>query len=300
MISFSPRQLEAFAAVAMHGSVRAAAEHLHLTQPALSMALSELERHLDTRVFDRERGRLRLNEQGRELLPRVREILDRMQALQDWAGAVSGQLQGELNLGASNTVGNYLVGELVGDFVARHPQVTLQLRVANTDAIVGDVLAHRLDLGCVEGPVTHPRLERLPWREDELVVCSRPDHPLARRRRLRARDFNGMGWILREPGSATRALSETVLAQLPDANVVMELGQVEAIKQAVSAGLGIACLPRVAVTEAALAGRLAILDTPFLDMRRQLSLVMHKARYHGQVMRAFLESALPEPDKPTP
>lgn len=292
MINFSPRQLEAFAAVATHGSVRAAAEHLHLTQPALSMALADLERRLDVKLFDRERGRLHLSERGRELMPQVHDILDRLQALKDRAANTAGALAGELRLGASNTVGNYLVGDLVGDFVARHPNVALQLRVANTDAIVRDVLEHRLDLGCVEGPATHPRLERLFWREDELVVCARPDHPLAPRKRLRARDFAGAGWIVREPGSATRALSETVLAKLPEARVVMELGQVEAIKQAVSAGLGIACLPRVAVRDAAAAGRLAILDTPFLDLRRQLSLVVHRDRFRGRVLQAFLDRCL--------
>lgn len=290
MISYSPRQLEAFAAVAMHGSVRAAAEHLHLTQPALSMALADLERRLDVKLFDRERGRLHLSERGRELLPQVRDILDRMQALQDRAAHAGGELSGELLLGASNTVGNYLVGDLVGDFAARHPGVALQLRVANTDAIVREVIEHRLDLGCVEGPAAHPRLERVFWREDELVVCSRPEHPLARRTRLEPGDFDGVGWILREPGSATRALSETVLAKLPESRVVMELGQVEAIKQAVSAGLGIACLPRVAVHDAAAAGRLAILDTPFLDLCRQLSLVVHRDRFRGRVLQAFLES----------
>lgn len=288
MISYTPRQLQVFIAVATHGSVRQAAEALHLTQPALSMALAELERQLDVPLFDRERGRLYLSTRGRELLPLAQDILERMQDLQQRAGSGAGSLAGELRLGASNTVGNYLVGDLLGDFIAAHAGVSVQLRVANTDAIVEDVLRHELDLGCVEGPIGHRQLETLPWREDALAVCVRPDHPLARKRRLQAVDFLDTRWIVREPGSAMRAHSERVLAALPEVRVVLELGQVEAIKQAVEAGLGMALLPRLALGDALAAGRLAALDTPFLDLSRQLSLVMHRDRYRGPVMQAFL------------
>lgn len=292
MINYTPRQLQAFTAVAAHGSVRRAAEALHLTQPALSMALAELERQLDTPLFDRERGRLYLSTRGRELLPLAQEILERMQDLQQRAVEGTDALAGELRLGASNTVGNYLVGDLLGDFVTAHAEVSVQLRVANTDTIVDEVLRHELDLGCVEGPVGHRQLETFPWREDSLAVCVRADHPLAGRKRLRASDFVDTRWILRESGSATRAQSERALAALPPVRVVLELGQVEAIKQAVVAGLGMALLPRLALDDALAAGRLAILPTPFLDLKRPLSLVMHRERYRGPVLQAFLRRVL--------
>ncbi len=290
MIGITPRQLEAFDAIATAGTVRAAAEQLHLTQPAVSMALAELERQLDTPLFDRERGRLHLNHRGRELLPMAREVLERMREIQGQAGEEPERLVGELRLGASNTVGNYLVGELLGRFVGAHPDVAVRLSVGNTDSIVAGVLDYSLDLGCVEGPVAHPQLELRPWREDALVVCARPDHPLARRRRLRAQNFAGERWILREPGSATRTLSEQALLALPGGQVVMELGQVEAIKQAVIAGLGIACLPEAAVSDSVMVGRLAVLPTPFLGLRRTLSLVLHKTRYRGSLIEAFLKA----------
>ncbi len=295
MISITPRQLEAFVAIATAGTVRAASEQLHLTQPAVSMALAELERQLDTPLFDRERGRLHLNHRGRELLPMAREVLERMREMQGQSAEGAERLTGELRLGASNTVGNYLVGELLGAFVGAHADVAVRLTVGNTDAIVAGVLDFSLDLGCVEGPAAHPQLELQPWREDKLVVCARPDHPLVRRRRLRAQDFAGERWILREPGSATRALSEQALLALPNGQVVMELGQVEAIKQAVVAGLGIACLPEAAVSDAVAVGRLAVLPTPFLDLRRTLSLVLHKTRFRGALIDAFL-SAISEKD----
>jgi len=165
------------------------------------------------------------------------------------------ELGGELRVGASNTVGNYRVGELLGDFVRAHPHVSVRLRVSNTSEIVAAMLDHALELGCVEGPVAHPSLEVRPWRDDVLVVCASPDHPLARKRRLEPEDFAGARWVLREPGSATRSLSERALSVLPPGETVLELDQAEAIKQAVIAGLGIACVPEVAVIDAVAAGR---------------------------------------------
>ncbi|MDE2234981.1 MAG: LysR family transcriptional regulator [Gammaproteobacteria bacterium] len=290
MIGITARQLEAFVATATSRSVRAAAEQLHLTQPAVSMTLAELERQLGTPLFDRERGRLHMNHHGRDLLPMAREILERMRELYRHTSEQTQQMTGELRLGASNTVGNYLVGSLLGTFVKMYAEVAVHLTVGNTDAIVAGLLDHTLDLGCVEGPVSHPQLEVRAWREDVLVVCARPDHVLAKRRRLRAHDFSGTRWIMREPGSATRALNERALSALPGGQVVMELGQVEAIKQAVVAGLGIACLPAAAVDDAVAAHRLVVLPTPFLDLRRSLSLVLHKTRYRGALIKAFLAS----------
>lgn len=290
MLGISLRQLEVFVAVAAEDSVRAAAERLHLSQPALSMALAELESQLGADLFDRKRGRLYLSERGRDALPLAQEILERTAELKRSVHGQGAALEGELRLGASNTIGNYLVGDLLGAFTAEHPRVSIRLAVDNTDAIVKGVLDHALDLGCVEGAVAHADIEVRPWREDELVICTRPDHALARRKRLRAEDFAGARWILREGGSGTRAMTEHALASLPPGQAVLELGQSEAIKQAVIAGLGIACLPAIAVAEAVKARRLTVLKTPFLDLRRRLSWVLRRSKYHGALVGAFLGS----------
>lgn len=290
MLNLSTRQLEAFVMVATTGTVRSAAERLHLTQPAVSMALSELERHLGSPLFHRERGRLRLNDYGVELLPQARDVLERLHDLARPPGAGPRHLTGELHIGASNTIGNYLVGDLLADFMRQEPGVALQVSVENTTAIMRGLLERRLDIGCVEGPSHHPALTSLPWRDDDLVVCAAPGHPLAARPALRARDFDQVGWILREPGSAMRLQTEQALALLPPGRIVLELGQVEAIKQAVTAGLGIACLPAVAVVDAAAVGRLRILPTPFLPLRRRLSLLLHASPYRSAIVSRYLQS----------
>ncbi|WP_323011399.1 LysR substrate-binding domain-containing protein [Castellaniella sp.] len=290
MIGLSLRQLEVFDAVATAGSVRRAAEQLHLTQPAVSMALGELERQLGSTLFDRERGRLHLNTQGTEQLPLAREILERLRDMQRRRPDAHGKLSGALRIGASNTVGNYLVGELLGPMVAQHPMVALHLTVDNTRTVVDRLLGHAIDLACVEGPVHHAQLDTLPWRSDALVVCAAPSHPLASTARLQPQHFADAHWILRERGSATRSLTEQALSALPPGRILLELGQIEAIKQAVIAGLGIACLPYAATLDAVATGRLLVLRTPFLNLERRLSIVLHRSRYRGTLIAAFLHS----------
>ena len=149
-IHVSTRQLEVFVQIATHGSMRAAAGRLHMTQPAVSMALADMERQIGTRLFDRERGRVWLNPRGRALLPWARDLLERHAEFARLAGTDPATLTGELRIGTSNTVGDYRVGELLGTFIRRHPQVNVQLRVANTDAIAAAMRGHQLDVGCVE------------------------------------------------------------------------------------------------------------------------------------------------------
>ena len=293
MLGLSIRQIEVFVAVATAGSVRQAADQLHLTQPAVSMALGELERQLGVTLFDRHRGRLRLNAQGAEQLPLAREILERLSDMQRGHRNAQGALEGELRIGASNTVGNYLVGELLGPITTQHPTVALRLTVDNTRDITRMLLDHAIDIACVEGPVNHAQLETRPWRNDALVVCAAPAHPLAQRARLQPQDFANAHWILRERGSATRSQTEQALTALPPGRILLELGQIEAIKQAVIAGLGIACLPYAATLDAVATGRLRVLRTPFLQLDRRLSIVLHRSRYRGALIEAFLQSLDP-------
>src|SRR3546814_31402 len=172
MIGISIRQLEVFVAIADTGSVLAASARLSVTQPAVSMALSELERQIGAPLFDRIRRRLHLSARGKELLPAAQEIIERIHEMLRAPGANANALTGELRLGASNTIGNYLVGELLGEFIRRHPDVSLKVSVENTKAIVTGVLEHRIDIGCVEGPVNDPQIDTLTWRNDDLLVCA--------------------------------------------------------------------------------------------------------------------------------
>lgn len=290
MLGITLRQLEVFTAIATTGTVGSAAQRLHVTQPAVSMALAELERQLSTDLFNREKGRLHLSVRGKELLPLAQEIIERTLDLQRQAITQPQSLSGELHIGASNTIGNYLVGDLLGAFITQHPQVALHVSVENTQDIVAGLLNYTLDIGCVEGPVNHAQLNLMHWRDDELVVCAASSDPLSQHSHLTPEDFRDAKWILRESGSAMRTLAEQALNHLPTAEILLELGQVETIKQAVIAGLGISCLPEAAITDAIASGRLVRLPTPFLQLHRRFSILTHKSRYQGAVVQAFLAS----------
>jgi DNA-binding transcriptional LysR family regulator len=293
------RQLEVFTAVCRTGGVTAAANSIALSQSATSQALAELEAALEGPLFDRAgRRKLLLNERGRALLPRAIELLER-------AGEIEATLRrhgatGEtlVQLAASLTVGNYLLPPLIGAWLARQSHTRVELRVENTESVIAAVAAYQADAGFIEGPCEHPELRVLPWREDELQVIGPPAHPLARRRRLTPQDLEQAAWVLREHGSGTREVFDRAAESAGIAiHARLELGHTEAVMRAVMAGAGLGCLSRFVVEDAVRRGELALLPTPFLELRRPLHAVLHKARFLGPGLRATLQACglkLPE------
>lgn len=288
-MKYSFRQLEAFVAIARHESVSRAAELLSMSQSATSTALAELEKQFDTRLFDRHGKRLRLNEQGKRLLPPAMEVLDRARDLER-------QLEnstdiGPLRVGATLTIGNYLVALLIGDFKRRHPGSDIHLEVNNTAHIMERVLNYELDIGMIEDDRQHPDLNVLPWMDDELVLFAAPDHPLAQRATITLEDLAQASWIVREPGSGTRQTFERGLhAIVPRLNILLELEHTEAIKRAVEAGLGIGCISRLALRESFKRGSLVHLPTPAeLDLRRGFYFVLHKRKHLTAGIGKFLD-----------
>lgn len=288
------RQLEVFAAIARCGSVSRAAEELALSQSAASAALAELERAYDLQLFDRAGKRLRLNDLGRSVLARANELLDRAQELE--AALHSRDLPGELKVGATLTIGNYLGAAIVGEYLRRHPGSRVALAIENTAEVIVRVAAFQLDLGLVEGRCQDPNIEVIHWGDDALMVFAAPDHPLAKKRRITPADLAAADWILREPGSGTRDTFERAAdGVLREVKVKMELSQAEAIKHAVASGLGIGCLSRLALRDDFRLGRLVALKTPFLDMRRNFSILVHRRKYRSAASRQFIALCLERP-----
>ncbi|MCK2184153.1 LysR substrate-binding domain-containing protein [Halomonas getboli] len=280
------RQLQVFASVARLGTVSAAAEALSLSQSATSQALADLERQLGVALFERPGRRLVLNELGRGLLPRAEALLDDLAGFVAAAREPEGELRGSLDVSASATVGTYLLPGLVGCFSEAHPNVELRLRLRNTHEVVGDVLRLEADLGLIEGECREPALVSEPWCEDRLVVVAAPGHPLASGG-LEDGDLAEAGWILREPGSGTREVFEQAMRDRGlSPRVRMALGQHEAIKQAVLAGLGLGCLSALSVAGELERGELMALDSR-LVLRRTFSLVWHPDRYRSPLWQAF-------------
>ncbi|MGB1220967.1 MAG: LysR substrate-binding domain-containing protein, partial [Alcanivoracaceae bacterium] len=274
-MKFSLRQLEVFLATAHAENVTRASDQLAMSQSAASSALKELERTLDQPLFDRVGKRLQLNDTGRWLLPRAEALLAEARELEQELSGQPGS--GDLRLGATLTIGNYLAVTLVSDYKRQHPGAQVSLDVENTRAIADKLRQFQLDIGLIEGEVQDPMLHITPWRDDELVVFSAPDHPLAQQgAALDDHQLAAARWILRETGSGTRQTFDRAMAGLLSAlHVELELQHTEAIKRTVEAGLGIGCLSRETLREAFSRGTLVPLDVPHRDFSRRFYVVTH-------------------------
>ena len=282
------RQLAVFVAVAQEGTVTKASDAVRLTQSAASMALADLEDGLGAPLFDRLGKRLQLNDLGRFLLPQALEILGRCEAFEQ---AAKGELQSiDLRVGATLTISDYLVPDLMAGFLQRQPQAHLQLQVGNTRQMIEAVNQFQLDLALIEGSCHLPQLQSIHWRDDELAVCCAPDHPLAHiKRPLTIADFLNVDWILREEGSGTREVFDhAILQDVPDANIRLTLGHNEAILKIVAGGLGLSCISRLAIEPLQEKGQLCILDTPFWQLTRPLYMLVHRQKYQGPGLKAFI------------
>jgi len=281
----SLRQLEIFVAITKADTLSQAGEQLHLSQSALSMGLMNLEQQLGGKLFDRQGKQLRLTGVGQLLLPKASNILAQVSELE--SVMLQNQPQGQLTIGASTTIANYLLPVLIAEYMTLHAASKIDLRVHNTEGVVQEVLKFNIDMGIIEGSCNHPDIEMKPWRHDELVVITSPNHPLALKSNLSLTDLQNAKWILREPGSGTREIFEQAMGQrLP---LFLEFGHTEAIKRAVEAGLGVSCLPKLAVEQALKAKHLVALATPFLNLTRNLYLLVHKDKYQTQLLQAFMD-----------
>jgi DNA-binding transcriptional LysR family regulator len=178
--------LRLFTAVAERGGFTAAGRLLRVSQPAVSKAVRQLEADLGAQLLVRTAKGVTLTEEGRVLLGHAQVLFGEERAAEEALAARRGLSQGSLRLGSSLTVASYFLPRILGSFHARHPAIELTLVALNTRSVLDALLANRIELGIVEGPVSHTRVEVSPWMEDELVAVVAPGHPLAQVRRLRA------------------------------------------------------------------------------------------------------------------
>jgi DNA-binding transcriptional LysR family regulator len=285
------RQLEVFLAVARAGSFRAAAETLHLSQPALSQHVAELERELGARLLDRLGRRVALTEAGRVLEDHARRVFATLASARENVAELEGLKQGSLFIGASTTPGIYVLPRLAARFQELYPGITLRVRIANSAAIEEQIHANELDLGVVGGHGVRPSEECLSAGvSDELVLVVPPGHTWARRREIGVELLAAERLLIREEGSATRQVTERAL-ELAGARIglTMELGHTEAIKQAVMAGLGVAFLSIHAIRVELETRRLSALRLRGHRVRRHFHVIHNEARTLGASARAFVK-----------
>lgn len=287
-MKYSLRQLEIFLAIAHHDNITRAAQSLSMSQSAASGALRDLEEQFDIQLFDRIGKRLKINELGQLLRPRAEALLDQARGLE--LDMLQHQSVGQLKIGATLTIGNYLAVGLMAGYMNDHPGAKLELQVANTSTIAARVANFDLDIGLIEGEIQHQELEIIPWREDELVVFCAPDHPLASKPQLSDTDLVSATWILREQGSGTRQTFDRAMhGLLPELNVLLQLEHTEAIKRAVATGLGIGCLSRIALQEPFSRNSLVPLRVAGRDFYRQFYLIINRHKYRSAGIKHWIE-----------
>lgn len=282
------RQLEIFEKVAASRHVTKAGQELFITQSAVSMAIAELEKFADGPLFERRGRRLLLNDRGSLILSRVQEVLRQVGTIEQMLIESVGEPIGVLKVGASTTVGNYLLPSMVAEFTRHYPRAQSLLQVGNTSQIEQAVESGALDLGIIEGPSHAGSLHATVWRGDELVVIVGKGHPWTMQKKASRAMLEQAQWIMREKGSGTREIFESALKKKNiNFTIAMELGHTEAIKKAVEAGLGVSCFSRMAVARELSHEWLIEVDTA-LDLRRNLIILTRNGEYSTALLKAFL------------
>jgi DNA-binding transcriptional LysR family regulator len=267
-------RLRVFRTVAEHLNFREAAEHLFLTQPAVTQQIKALEEDLGTRLFDRAGKRVALTSQGSVLLAYAKKIATLVSDAEQEVAAPDGKSSGELSLGVSTTIAQYVLPRLLGAFLDEHPRVQFSLHSGNTDAIVQFLLNNKLLLGLIEGPARERGIRTEPFMQDELVLITppafEPEH-------ISRDQLVSSNLLMREHGSGSRRVVEIALKKaglkLKSFKKVMDLDSTEAIKSAVEAGLGIGFVSRWAISKELDLGLLKIARVAGLTVARNFSLI---------------------------
>jgi DNA-binding transcriptional LysR family regulator len=283
-------QLRIFVAVATREHVTQAARDLNLTQSATSAAVAALEARYQTKLFDRVGRRIVLTAAGKAFLIEAKSILARVAAAEAVLDDLAGLKRGSLALAASQTIGNYWLPSFIHRFNTTHPAITLSLTIGNTEQVARQVREGTADLGFVEGDVDDPVLAAQPVADDEMVLVGAPRHVLCDGEPVSAEALKRARWVLREPGSGTRAMFEVVLGRLgvrlADLDVALVLPSNEAVRTAVEAGAGVTVVSRLVVAGGLKAGTLAMANIA-LPGRHFFSL-RHREHHLTQAARAFL------------
>lgn len=281
--------LEIFYTVAQTGSITACAERLHISQPAISRQLKDFEQRIGVVLFERLPRGMRLTHPGEVLRDYAARLFEIARSAEMSVRELSEVRQGHLSIGASNTVGTYVLPSLLARFRRSHPAVGISMFVGNTEQVAQGVADLRFMLGFIEGPLHGPNLRVHRFLDDEIVPVASADHPLSGRRRLRPSDLADQPLLMREIGSGTRELVEKRLQRhgIPLGNIV-ELGSTEAVKKAAVHGGGIAWLPRMCMPRELAAGELVRLPVKSLEIRRPLSVVRRPQGYTAPPAEAFL------------
>jgi DNA-binding transcriptional LysR family regulator len=284
------RQLRTFKTVADLNSFSQAAQRLKLSQPSISYQVKELEHTLGVPLLDRLGKRVQLTEAGSLLYSYARRLLDVLDEATVAIEEMRGIQRGSLRVGASTTVGIYLLPAALGAFKKLHPGLVISLEIGTRARVQEQVLRNELDLAVVGPALKDPDLAIIPFLSDELVVIAPAGHALAGKRSLTLKDVAVAPFVMREAASGSRwSLEKAARKAGAKLTVAMELGSNGAIKHAVESGLGLAVISRYACALEFSSGRLVELDVRGFPIRRDWHIVHLRRRKLPSSVTAFID-----------
>lgn len=288
MIHATLHQLKVFEATARHGSFTRAAEELFLTQPTVSMQVKQLTKAIALPLFEQVGKRLFLTDAGRELFSACQEIFQRLDQLEMTVADLKGMKQGKLRISVITTT-KYFMPRLLGPFCQKYPGIDVSLTVTNHERVIDRLANNQDDLYVMSQLPEHMDIKSHPFLENPLVVIAPVDHPLAKEKNISLKRLAEELFIMREPGSGTRGSFQKLLdAQKLSVKVRLELGSNEAIKHAVTGGLGLSVLSRHTLMPESANSELTILDVEGFPIPRQWYIVYLSGKQLSVVATTFL------------
>jgi DNA-binding transcriptional LysR family regulator len=287
------RRLKIFHTVARLLNFTKAAEELHMTQPAVTFQIRQLEEQFNTRLFDRTHNKVSLTDVGDKVFQYADRILQMYDEMTRSITDMTGEVSGGVSVGASTTIAEYMLPLLIGEFKVKHPDVRISLKESNTEGIVSMVESNAIDMGLVEGSVNNKNLVVEKCKMDQLVVIVPNEHVLASASDIHVRDLVSHPFISREHGSGTQEVIAKYIEEYGDhdlLNIGFELSSPEAIKGAVEAGMGISIVSRATILkELRLKTLTAVNLSPKLE--RPFSFVRQRYRFKSRAADEFLAFA---------
>lgn len=292
MLHLTLRQLKVFETVARNRSISRAAEELHLSQPAVSMQIKQLEGNVSLPLFELMGKQIFLTEAGNELYRYSREILQRLADLEVALDELKGMERGKLNI-AVVTTANYFAPHLLAKFCHRHQNVTVSLNVSNRESVLKQLDDNVIDLAIMGQPPENLDIISQTFMENPLVVVAPPDHPLCQKTKITIKRLSQEIFLVREPGSGTRSVMERFFRQHGmRLNTGMEADTTEAIKQAVQAGMGLGIMSQHTAELELETGRLKILNVQGFPIVRNWHVVIRKNKRLSAIAQAFRDFLL--------
>lgn len=288
------RRLQVFHTVARLLSFTKAAETLHMTQPAVTFQIRQLEEHFNTRLFDRTHNRISLTTAGEQVFEYADKIIALYNEMDNRVRELTGDVSGVLIIGASTTIAEYVLPMLLGEYKRRYPNVNIRLNVSNSLGVVHMVENNSVDVGIVESPITNKNLVTEVCWHDKLVFICAPDHSYAEKKSVKPDELEDVPYICREEGSGTRDFIEVYLEQNKvdrnRLNISLEVGSPEATKSAVEAGLGVSIISVATVKKEIKLGTLVAipLEPP---LERPFSIVYQRQKFRLRAVEEFMDFA---------